>query len=274
MTADSRRAAGSSAAAAVPRTRGRTRGRRRGPRPRRVKVSSMSLRAQAPPDPVEQEPFGDLDRPAPSSSARNTMISSIRLRNSGRKWDRSSCIRSSFSSSNVLLAPGVRLDPFGAEVARHDHDGVLEVHGAALGVGEPSVVQDLQQEVEHVGVRLLDLVKQDHRVGLAPDGLGQLPGLLVADVPGRRPDEPADGVPLLELAHVEPDHQVVVAEQDLGERPGELRLARRRSARGTGSSRRDGSGPRDPPAHGEQLRRRPPRPRPDRSRARGAAPPA
>ena len=39
---------------------------------------------------------------------------------------------------------------------------VLEVHRPALAVGQPAVVQDLQQDVEHVRVGLLDLVEQDH----------------------------------------------------------------------------------------------------------------
>ena len=41
---------------------------------------------------------------------------------------------------------------------------------AALAVGEPPVVEHLQQHVEHVRVRLLDLVEQDHasRAGAAP----------------------------------------------------------------------------------------------------------
>jgi len=29
----------------------------------------------------------------------------------------------------------------------------------------PPIVEDLEQHVEHVGVRLLDLVEQHHRVG-------------------------------------------------------------------------------------------------------------
>lgn len=39
-----------------------------------------------------------------------------------------------------------------------------------LRVGDASVVQDLQQDVEHVAVRLLHLVKQDDGVGAAPAG--------------------------------------------------------------------------------------------------------
>ena len=37
---------------------------------------------------------------------------------------------------------------------------------------EPAVLDDLQQHVEHVWVRLLDLVKQNHAEGAAPAGEG------------------------------------------------------------------------------------------------------
>ena len=49
-------------------------------------------------------------------------------------------------------------------------------------VGEPPVVEDLQQDVEDVGVGLFDLVEEHHGVGLAAHGLGELAALLVADV--------------------------------------------------------------------------------------------
>ncbi len=55
--------------------------------------------------------------------------------------------------------------------------------------------------------------------------LGELTGLLVADVPGRGAHQPGDGVPLLVLAHVQPDHPVLAAEQRLRQRPGQLGLA-------------------------------------------------
>jgi hypothetical protein len=124
-----------------------------------------------------------------------------------------------------LLAARVLLDPVGAEVRGHDHDGVLEVDRAALGVGQPAVVEDLEQDVEDVRMRFLDLVEEEHRVRPPPDLLGQLACLVVADVSRRSADETRDGVPLLELAHVEANHQVLGAEQDLCERTRELRLA-------------------------------------------------
>ena len=42
-----------------------------------------------------------------------------------------------------------------------------------VAVGQAAVVQDLQQDVEHVRVRLLDLVEEDDAVRPAAHGLGE-----------------------------------------------------------------------------------------------------
>jgi hypothetical protein len=130
-------------------------------------------------------------------------------------------------SSSVTAKPSGRVagDLGGADVRRHDHDGVPEVHGAPLRVRQAPVLQDLQEDVEHVRVRLLDLVEQEHAVRLAPHGLRELAALVVADVAGGRADEPGHGVLLHVLRHVDADHRVLVAEQELGERARQLRLA-------------------------------------------------
>ena len=112
----------------------------------------------------------------------------------------------------------------GADVRGHDDHGVAEVDRAALTVGQASVVEHLQEDVEDLGVRLLDLVEEDDGVRAAADGLRELSALLVADVAGRRTDEPGDGVPLLVLGHVEPHHRSLVVEHELRERAGELGL--------------------------------------------------
>ena len=111
------------------------------------------------------------------------------------------------------------------EVRGHDEHGVLEVDRTSLGVGEATVLEDLKEGVEDVRVRLLDLVEQHHRERLAPDGFGELTALLVAHVARRRPDEPAHGVLLHVLAHVELDQRGLVTEEQLGKRLGKLGLA-------------------------------------------------
>ena len=54
-----------------------------------------------------------------------------------------------------------------ADVRGHDHHRVAEVDRAAVAVGQPPVVEDLQQHVEDLRVRLLDLVEEDDRVRAA-----------------------------------------------------------------------------------------------------------
>ena len=141
-----------------------------------------------------------------------------------------------------------------AEVARHHDDRILEVDRAALPVGQPAVVEHLQQHVEHVAVRLLDLVEEDDAVRLATHGLGQPAALLVADVAGRRADQSGDAVLFHELAHVDADDRVLVVEQELGERLAQLGLSDARSGRGTGTSRSAGSGRRGPRGCGGRRR--------------------
>ena len=68
------------------------------------------------------------------------------------------------------------------------------------------------------------------RVRLAAHGLGELAALVVADVARRRADEPRHGVLLHVLRHVDADHRVLVAEQELGERARQLGLADARRA--------------------------------------------
>src|SRR4051794_20047315 len=125
---------------------------------------------------------------------------------------------------------GVPRDLAGPDVRGHDHDRVAEVHRAALRVGQAAVLQDLQEDVEDVRVRLLDLVEEEHAVRLAAHGLGELAALVVADVARRGADEARDGVLLHVLRHVDAHHRVLVAEQELGERAGQLRLADARRA--------------------------------------------
>jgi hypothetical protein len=47
-------------------------------------------------------------------------------------------------------------------------------------VGKTPIIQDLQQHVEHVLVRLLYLIQQYYRVRLAPYRLGQITTFVVA----------------------------------------------------------------------------------------------
>ena len=162
-------------------------------------------------DPLDQQvdDLGDLVL----VSSWKTMTSSMRFRNSGRK-----CRLSSSCTLLLHLLVGdclvglaeadVRLAQVGGtEVRRHDDHGVLEVDRATLRVGEATVLQDLEERVEHVGVGLLDLVEEHDGERLAAHGLGELAAFVVADVARRRADEPRHRVLLHVLGHVELDQR-------------------------------------------------------------------
>ena len=112
-----------------------------------------------------------------------------------------------------------------AEVRREDDQRIAEVHHTPLPVGQPPVVEHLQQHVEHVAMRLLDLVEQHHLVGPAPHGFGQHAAFLVADIARRCADQPCDRVLLHEFAHVDAHHRAVIVEQEAGECLGQFGLA-------------------------------------------------
>src|SRR5579885_650743 len=127
--------------------------------------------------------------------------------------------------ARVILLAGVLLDHLRAEVGSHDDDRVAEVHGTALAVRQPPIIQHLQQHVEDVRMRLLHFIEENHRIRAAPYRLGEISALLVAHIARRRPDEARHGVLLHELRHVDAHQRILGVEQELGERLAELGLA-------------------------------------------------
>src|SRR5438105_2935205 len=117
------------------------------------------------------------------------------------------------------------LDEASADVRRHDDDRVLEVHPVAEAVGQVAVLEHLQQDVEDVRVRLLDLVEQHDRVRIALHLFGELTAFFVTDVSGRRANQLAHRMLLHVLRHVEANQRVIAAEQEVRERARQLCLA-------------------------------------------------
>ncbi len=75
-------------------------------------------------------------------------------------------------------------------------------------------------------MRLLDLIEEDHAVGLASDGLSELAALFVSDVAGRRADQARHVVPLHVVGHVDLHHVVLAAEHELRQLARQVGLAR------------------------------------------------
>ena len=136
------------------------------------------------------------------SSAPKEITASRRLRNSGVK------MRSIAAVSFTLAFVAAKADrraghSDGARVGGHDQHHIAEIDRPAVVVGQVAVVHHLQQDVEHVRVRLFDLVKQQHamRVLIDADRSACRPDR--TDIAGRRANQARNGVLLHIFGHVE-----------------------------------------------------------------------
>ncbi|KAG0751077.1 hypothetical protein G6F24_014663 [Rhizopus arrhizus] len=133
----------------------------------------------------------------------------------------------------VFLAGGATglqptLDDVRAQVRGGDDDGIGEIHHPALAVGEPPVVEYLQQDVVDVGVRFFDLIEQQHAVGFATHLLGELAALVIAHITRRRAHQACHGMAFTVLGHVDAQQRALIAIDGLGQCLGEFGLAHTR----------------------------------------------
>src|SRR5437763_4361701 len=85
----------------------------------------------------------------------------------------------------ILVHTLVLRQPAVANIACHDNDSVLEVDCTPLTIGHATVIKQLEQNVEDLRRRFLDLVEQDNAVWLATYSLGKLSTLVVTNITRR-----------------------------------------------------------------------------------------
>ena len=74
-----------------------------------------------------------------------------------------------------------------------------------MAIGELTVFEHLQKEVEDLWVRFLDLIEEHDAVGVSSNRFGKLTALIVSDVPWRGSDQSGNGKPLHVFRHVDSD---------------------------------------------------------------------
>src|SRR5690625_110172 len=98
------------------------------------------------------------------------------------------------------------LNHAGAEVGRHHDNRIAEIYGTTLRIGQPAIIQHLQQDIEDIRMSLFHLVQQNHRIGLAAHGFREIAALLVADVTWWRPNQPSHRMLLHVFRHIDAHH--------------------------------------------------------------------
>ena len=70
----------------------------------------------------------------------------------------------------------------------HNDHRIAEIHLPSLGICNVPVIQNLQQDIKYIRMRLLNLIKQNHRIRMAPYLLTKLSAVIMSDISRRRPD--------------------------------------------------------------------------------------
>ena len=70
-------------------------------------------------------------------------------------------------------------------IGGHDNDGIFKVYHPPMGICDLSVIQNLQQNIEHIRMRFFQLIKQHDGIGLSADSFRQLSRLVIAHITRR-----------------------------------------------------------------------------------------
>src|SRR3989338_6730912 len=116
------------------------------------------------------------------------------------------------------------VDVFGTDVGGHDDDGVLEIDDAAFGIGESAVVEHLQEHIEYLRMRLLDLVEEHYGIRAMAHELGQATAFVVSDIPRWRAYHLGNRLFFYILRHIDANKRLVAVEEEFRKRAGELGL--------------------------------------------------
>ena len=116
-------------------------------------------------------------------------------------------------------------DRLGPCIGGHDNDRVAEIHLSSLGIGDMSVIQNLQKNIEYVRMRLLHLVKQHDRIGMRADPVAELTAVPMAHISRRRADHLGHRMLFHIFGHVYPDDGFLIAEQSLRKGLGQFGLS-------------------------------------------------
>src|SRR5690606_32135394 len=100
-----------------------------------------------------------------------------------------------------------------ADVTRHDDDRVAEVDPAAKSVSQDTIIEHLQQDVEHIRVRLFNLVQEHDGVRFTSHLFSELSTFFISDIARRGTDESRHGELLHVLTHVDADERIFLVEQ-------------------------------------------------------------
>mmetsp|Transcript_18955 Transcript_18955/g.41043 ORF Transcript_18955/g.41043 Transcript_18955/m.41043 type:complete len:231 (-) Transcript_18955:511-1203(-) len=108
-----------------------------------------------------------------------------------------------------------------SHIGSHDKNDILKVNRPSFSISQDTIFHYLQQHIQHIPVRLLNLIQQYDRMRSSPDRLCQLPSFFISHIPRRRSRQPRRSMLLHIFRHVNPYHillaSIILRRQRLGQ---------------------------------------------------------
>ena len=112
-----------------------------------------------------------------------------------------------------------------SQVTGQDNHRIAEDRQSALAVGQPPILQNLQQQIVKIRVCLFYLIKDHHAHWVFFHRLSQDAPFLTPHITGGRPDKPGNTVRLPVFAHIQLDDILLTAKQRFAQCVAQLGLA-------------------------------------------------
>ena len=96
-----------------------------------------------------------------------------------------------------------------ADIRSHDNNGIFKIYSTSFIIGQTTIVEHLQQDIEHIGMCFLDLIQQHHRIRYC---FGQLSTFVISDISRRSSDQSGYRVFLLVFRHIDTGHLRLIVE--------------------------------------------------------------
>ena len=112
-----------------------------------------------------------------------------------------------------------------AEVAGHDDDRIAEIYRTSLGIGQPSIIQDLQEKIEEIRRCLFYFIEQHDTIRFFPYCVSKLCSFFIPHISRRSTDQAGYAVLFHILTHIDAYHRFFTAKKLLCQCPGQLGFA-------------------------------------------------
>src|SRR3972149_5704634 len=60
------------------------------------------------------------------------------------------------------------LNKLGTDITGHDYDAITKINPSPFGIGQMTIIENLEQDIKYIRMRLFNLIEKNSTIGLPP----------------------------------------------------------------------------------------------------------